>query len=155
MPQASRHGDFRILYRRCSSCMQQMMSFASGPSCKIRTCTSARRVRTLEIPMLSTVRSSRVTHLSLRPVPNYVSRPRMHQNIKEQLHDLKDDKVEDVRILVVWRLGGTGKSQLVQNYIREHRQDYTAVFWIEPGSNESIERTISRSTDSSTVTKWI
>ena len=37
-------------------------------------------------------------------------------------------------------LGGTGKSQLVQNYIREHRQDYTAVFWIEAGSNESIER---------------
>ena len=114
-----------------------MMSFASGPSCKIRT---ARRVRTLEIPMLSTVRSFRVTHSSLRPVPNYVSQPRLHQNIKQQLHDLKDDRVEDVRILVVWRLGGTGRSQLVLNYIREHRQDYTAVFWIEAGSNESIER---------------
>ena len=82
-----------------------MMSFASGPSCKIRTWTSARRVRTLGIPMLSTARSSRVTHSSLQPVPNYVSRPRLHQNIREQLHDLKDDRVEDVRILVVWGLG--------------------------------------------------
>ena len=45
-----------------------------------------------------------------------------------------------MRILVVWGSVGTGKSQLVLNYIREHRQDYTVVFWIEAGSNESIER---------------
>jgi len=48
--------------------------------------------------------------------------------------------VEDVRILVVWGLGGAGKSQLVLNYIREYRRDYAAVFWIEAGSKESIER---------------
>ncbi|KAK3176512.1 hypothetical protein OEA41_007835 [Lepraria neglecta] len=77
---------------------------------------------------------------SLRPVPNYVPRPRLHQKIKEQLHDLQDDGVEDVRILVVWGLGGAGKSQLVLNYIREYRRDYAAVFWIEAGSKESIER---------------
>ena len=67
-------------------------------------------------------------------------RPRLHQKIKEQLHDLQDDGVEEVRILVVWGLGGAGKSQLVLNYIREYRQDYSAVFWIEAGSKESIER---------------
>ena len=38
---------------------------------------------------------------SLRPVLNYVSRPRLHQKIKEQLYNLKDDGVEDVQILVV------------------------------------------------------
>ena len=48
--------------------------------------------------------------------------------------------MEEVRILVVWGLGGAGKSQLVLNYIRDYRQDYTAVFWIEAGSKESIER---------------
>ena len=26
------------------------------------------------------------------------------------------------------------------NYIREYRQDYTVVFWIEAGSKESIDR---------------
>ncbi|KAK3176975.1 hypothetical protein OEA41_008301 [Lepraria neglecta] len=77
---------------------------------------------------------------SLRPVPNYVPRPRLHLKIKEQLHDLQDDGVEDMRILVVWGLGGAGKSQLVLNYIREYRKDYSAVFWIESGSKESIER---------------
>ena len=40
----------------------------------------------------------------------------------------------------MWGLGRAGKSQLVLNYIREYRQDYTAVFWIEAGSKESIER---------------
>ena len=48
--------------------------------------------------------------------------------------------MEDVRILVVWGLGGAGKSQLVLIYIREYRRDYAAVFWIEAGSKESIER---------------
>ena len=45
-----------------------------------------------------------------------------------------------MRTLVVWGLGGAGKSQLVLNYVREYRRDYTAVFWIEAGSKESIER---------------
>ena len=43
-------------------------------------------------------------------------------------------------MLVVWGLGGSGKSQLVLNYIREYRQDYMTVFWIEAGQNETIER---------------
>lgn len=37
-------------------------------------------------------------------------------------------------------LGGSGKSQLVLNYIQEYRQDYRAIFWIEAGSKETIER---------------
>ena len=40
----------------------------------------------------------------------------------------------------MWGLGGAGKSQLVLNYIREYRREYAAVFWIEAGSKESIER---------------
>jgi hypothetical protein len=37
-------------------------------------------------------------------------------------------------------LGGAGKSQLVLNYIQEYRRDYSAVFWIEAGQKQSIER---------------
>ena len=44
------------------------------------------------------------------------------------LNNLKDYGVEEVRILVVWRLSGAGESQLVLNYIRDYSQDYTAVF---------------------------
>ena len=42
-----------------------MMSFASGPPYKTRTWTSVRRVRTLEILMLSTVRSFRAISIGL------------------------------------------------------------------------------------------
>jgi hypothetical protein len=41
---------------------------------------------------------------------------------------------------VVWGLGGSGKSQLILNYIRKYRQDYTAAFWIEAGQKGAIER---------------
>ncbi|KAL9591408.1 MAG: hypothetical protein Q9179_007754, partial [Wetmoreana sp. 5 TL-2023] len=77
---------------------------------------------------------------SLRPVPNYVLRPRLHQKIKEQLHDSDNDQEDNTRILVVCGLGGSGKSQLVLNYIQEYRRDYLAIFWIEAGSKETIER---------------
>lgn len=79
-------------------------------------------------------------HSSLRPVANYVPRPRVHQKIKEQLRNSTNDGAQEMRILAVCGLGGAGKSQLVLNYIREYRQDYSAVFWIEAGSKESIER---------------
>ena len=48
--------------------------------------------------------------------------------------------MEDVQILVGWGLSGAGKSQLVLNYIREYRRDYTAVLWIEARMKKSIER---------------
>ena len=54
---------------------------------------------------------------SLRPVPNYVSRPRPHQKIKAQWHDLNDDEKNDVWILTVCGLDRSDKSQLVLNYI--------------------------------------
>jgi hypothetical protein len=45
-----------------------------------------------------------------------------------------------MRTAVVWGLGGTGKSQLVLNYVQEHRKQYRAVFWIEAGQKEAVER---------------
>lgn len=48
--------------------------------------------------------------------------------------------MDEARILVVYGLGGAGKFQLVLNYIREHRQDYAGVFWIEAGSKETLAR---------------
>ena len=43
-------------------------------------------------------------------------------------------------MLIVWGLGGAGKSQLVLNYIQEYRHDYSAVFWMEAGQKETLER---------------
>ena len=65
----------------------------------------------------------RYPYTALRPVANYVSRPHLHRQIKEQLHDKRRDAT-DTRILVVHGLGGSGKSQLVLNYVQEYRDDY-------------------------------
>ena len=66
-------------------------------------------------------------------------RPHLHRQIKEQLHD-KIHNTSDTRILAVQGLGGSGKSQLVLNYVRQYREDYSAIFWVEAGQKESIER---------------
>jgi hypothetical protein len=79
------------------------------------------------------------SHASLRLVAQFVPRPRLHDQIKQQPHDVQDEAT-DTRILVASGPGGSGKSQLVLNYVREHRIDYKAIFWVEAGQKESIER---------------
>jgi hypothetical protein len=59
------------------------------------------------------------SYTTLRPVADYVSRPHLHRQIKEQLHGKRQDAT-DTRILVVHGLGGSGKSQLVLNYAQEY-----------------------------------
>jgi hypothetical protein len=80
------------------------------------------------------------SNTSMRPVANYVQRPALHNILKEQLHDALLEVSYTAKILVVFGLGGAGKSQLVLNYIHTYREDYSAVFWIEAGQKESLER---------------
>lgn len=81
-------------------------------------------------------------HSSLCPVATYVSRPELEQQLREKLCIRKntDSASQSCRTLVVWGLGGSGKSQLVLHYIQQHRHRYQAVFWIEAGQKETIER---------------
>ena len=44
------------------------------------------------------------------------------------------------RKILILGASGAGKSQLVLNYIQEYRHDYSAVFWIEAGQKETLER---------------
>jgi hypothetical protein len=57
---------------------------------------------------------------------------------QRELHDWRQDAI-DTRILAAHGLGGSGKSQLVLNYVREYREDYLTIFWVEAGQKESIE----------------
>jgi hypothetical protein len=78
---------------------------------------------------------------SLHPVPTYVRRPYLERQLHDQLPSPNGmNDCQEMRTVVVWGLGGTGKSQLVLNYVREHRKQYCAVFWIEAGQKEAIER---------------
>ena len=76
----------------------------------------------------------------MRPVSSYVDRSELHDLIKEQLHDRLEQTGLDAKILIVWGLGGAGKSQLVSKYLQEYRNDYSATFWVEAGQKESLER---------------
>jgi hypothetical protein len=78
------------------------------------------------------------SYTALRPVVNYVFRPLLRRQIK-QLHDARHDAA-DTHIFVVQGLGGSGRSQLVLNSVREYREDYSAIFWVEAGQRELIER---------------
>ena len=77
---------------------------------------------------------------ALRPVAKYVSRPALESKVRNQLNpsSLADD--EEGRTLVVWGLGGSGKSQLMLNYIKNYRRDYEAVIWVQAGEKATIER---------------
>jgi hypothetical protein len=72
-------------------------------------------------------------------VANYVPRPRLRRKIEEELRDGREDGASKTRTLVVCGLEGSGKCSWCRT-IREYRHDYSAVFWIEAGKKESIER---------------
>jgi GTPase SAR1 family protein len=47
-----------------------------------------------------------------------------------------------MKTLVVWGLGGAGKTQLVLDYVRQYHTDYKMTFSIEAGRKELLERDI-------------
>ena len=65
-------------------------------------------------------------------------RPLLRDQIRTQLCD--DAADNSTKTLVVWGLGGAGKTQLVLDYVRQYRTNYKATFWIEAGRKESLER---------------
>ncbi|EXJ95817.1 hypothetical protein A1O1_00941 [Capronia coronata CBS 617.96] len=80
------------------------------------------------------------SHSSLGPVKAFVPRPLLHTQIREQLRGDNGNDNNAKKVLVVWGLGGAGKTQLVLNYVQQCRNDYHATFWIEAGQKESLER---------------
>jgi hypothetical protein len=82
-------------------------------------------------------RSAAISAVSLSGTVRIVPRPHLHRQIKERLHDGRHDAA-DIHILTVQGLGGSGKSQLVLNYVQEYREDYSTIFWIEAGQKESM-----------------
>ncbi|KAJ9650815.1 hypothetical protein H2198_009882 [Neophaeococcomyces mojaviensis] len=79
-------------------------------------------------------------HNALAPVSTYVDRVDLRSQLETHLHNRIAHASRSSQIEVVHGIGGAGKTQLVLDYIQRHRQDYSAVFWIEAGSRESIER---------------
>lgn len=79
------------------------------------------------------------TPLGLSPVATYVPRPKHERKLDDQLPE-KPPSATETRTVVVWGLGGTGKSQLVLNYVQKHQHHYQNLFWIGAGQKQTIER---------------
>ncbi|KAJ9661940.1 hypothetical protein H2198_001692 [Neophaeococcomyces mojaviensis] len=84
--------------------------------------------------------TGRYAHNALAPVSTYVDRPELRGKLEEQFHNCIDSVHHKTPTVVVYGIGGVGKTQLVLDYIQRYRQDYSAVFWIEAGSPETIQR---------------
>jgi hypothetical protein len=81
-------------------------------------------------------------YAALEPVEAFVPRRPLHNQIHAQLaHNAADS---NTRTLVVWGFSRAGKTQLVLDYVRQHRNNYKATFWIEAGRKESPERDCGR-----------
>ena len=70
----------------------------------------------------------------------YVSRPALESKVRNQLSTKIDCNGDESRTVVVCGLGGSGKSQIILNYVKQYRQEYEVVIWIEAGKKETIER---------------
>src|SRR3954447_26407828 len=77
---------------------------------------------------------------ALSTVSTYVDRAGLRQQLEMQLHKRIDIVNRKAPVLVVHGIGGAGKTQLVLHYVSEHRQDYSAGFWVEADSRDSLER---------------
>ncbi|OCL01597.1 hypothetical protein AOQ84DRAFT_218213 [Glonium stellatum] len=82
----------------------------------------------------------------LHPVKTFVRRPELCEQIRRQLHDRPGSDTAGgsgeygKKVLAVWGLGGTGKTQLVLDYLQRYRNEYKAAFWIEAERKASVER---------------
>jgi hypothetical protein len=46
------------------------------------------------------------------------------------------------KVFVVHGLGGIGKTQLCVEYVRRHKGDFTAVFWVEGSSKDAVRQSL-------------
>lgn len=76
----------------------------------------------------------------MAPVSTYTDRPHLREKLEELLHHAIAYPRHKPRTVIVHGIGGAGKTQLVLDYIQRHREDYSAVFWVEATGPESIQR---------------
>jgi hypothetical protein len=46
------------------------------------------------------------------------------------------------KVFVVYGLGGMGKTQLCVEYARQHKEDFTAVFWLDGSSKDALRQSL-------------
>ncbi|MCJ1476114.1 hypothetical protein MMC13_004779 [Lambiella insularis] len=73
--------------------------------------------------------------------PDHIERTAMMSSIEQALLPIP---VESQKIVVLQGMGGIGKSQLARNFATKHQRDYTAVFWLNAKTEQSLRRGIAQ-----------
>lgn len=55
--------------------------------------------------------------------------------------------------IVLYGIGGSGKTQLARQFIELHRQDYCAIFWINASTNDILRETFTEAANAISA-KW-
>jgi hypothetical protein len=56
---------------------------------------------------------------------------------------LPDPNSKRRKVFVIHGLGGMGKTQLCVEYARQHKEDFTAVFWLDGSSKDALRQSLS------------
>ncbi|KAK3613020.1 hypothetical protein LTR56_028114 [Elasticomyces elasticus] len=78
----------------------------------------------------------------------------------EQLETFFQPKSESVRqkVFVVHGLGGIGKTQLCGEYVRRHKDYFTAIFWLDRSSKDALRQSLAmcsgKAAERSSIFEW-
>lgn len=62
----------------------------------------------------------------------------------DQIHSFLKDHGRSRKTIVIHGLGGMGKTQLAAEYAKRHRENYTAIFWVNAKDDTSLKCSYSR-----------
>ena len=82
---------------------------------------------------------------SLEGVPiakKFVDRPNEMQKLEQAL--LPDDRGNCRRLFVLRGLGGIGKTQLAVRFMQQYQNRFTAIFWLDGSSEDSLKQGVAR-----------
>jgi hypothetical protein len=78
------------------------------------------------------------------PVANhFVRREREMAQLEKFFGTDGDGDGKRRKVFVVHGLGGMGKTQLCVEYVRQHKEDFTAVFWLDGSSKDALRQSLS------------
>ncbi|KAI9789841.1 MAG: hypothetical protein M1816_005758 [Peltula sp. TS41687] len=90
-------------------------------------------------------RRDHIYSVPLETVYNYIDREKLSPAIEEKLRTFhKNSSVPHA--LAIYGLGGTGKTQLALKYIKDHKDDYNPILWIDAKDSETVRSSFERCT---------
>jgi hypothetical protein len=73
---------------------------------------------------------------------HFVQREREMEQLEKFFGSDVDGNGRRRKVFVVHGLGGMGKTQLCVEYVRQHKEDFTAVFWLDGSSKDALRQSL-------------